>query len=49
VLRHRLVTSFAAEAEGVTTDTVVERLLAEISPNESQALADGRLPGVISQ
>ncbi|MGA1524000.1 MAG: AAA family ATPase, partial [Planctomycetota bacterium] len=49
VLRHRLVTSFGAEAEGVTTDTVVDRLLAEISPNESPALADGRLPGVISQ
>ena len=49
VLRHRLVTSFAAEAEGVTTDTVVERLLAETDPNRSQALADARLPGVISQ
>ncbi|MBI5849698.1 MAG: MoxR family ATPase [Planctomycetes bacterium] len=49
VLRHRLVTSFAAEAEGVTTDTVVERLLAETDPNRSQALADKRLPGVISQ
>jgi MoxR-like ATPase len=49
VLRHRLVTSFSAEAEGVTTDTVVDRLLTEISPNQSPALADGRLPGVISQ
>ncbi|MFO1052579.1 MAG: MoxR family ATPase [Planctomycetota bacterium] len=49
VLRHRLVTSFAAEAEGVTTDTVVERLLAETDPNRSAALADKRLPGVISQ
>lgn len=29
VLRHRLVTSFAAEAEGVTTDDLVDRLLAE--------------------
>lgn len=29
VLRHRLVTSFAAEAEGVTTDDLVSRLLAE--------------------
>ena len=49
VLRHRLVTSFAAEAEGVSTDTVVERLLAETDPNRSAALADKRLPGVISQ
>lgn len=29
VLRHRLVTSFAAEAEGVTADDLVDRLLAE--------------------
>ena len=49
VLRHRLITSFAAEAEGVTTDKVVERLLAETPANESQALADGKLPKVIAQ
>jgi MoxR-like ATPase len=29
-LRHRLIPSFEAEAEGVGTDTVVERLLAEV-------------------
>jgi MoxR-like ATPase len=29
VLRHRLVTSFAAEAEGVSTDDLVDRLLSE--------------------
>ena len=49
VMRHRLITSFAAEADGVTTDKVVDRLLAETPANESQALADGRLPKVISQ
>ena len=49
VLRHRLITSFAAEAEGITTDKVIERLLDEIQPNESQALADGKLPKVIQQ
>ena len=49
VLRHRLITSFAAEAEGVTTDKVVERLLQETPANESQALADGKLPKVIAQ
>ncbi|MBK8098206.1 MAG: MoxR family ATPase [Planctomycetes bacterium] len=47
VLRHRLITSFAAEAEGITTDKVVERLLDEVKPNESQALADGKLPKVM--
>ncbi|MBK8978232.1 MAG: MoxR family ATPase [Planctomycetes bacterium] len=49
VLRHRLVTSFGAEAEGVTTDKVVDRLLAEIDPNRSEALADGKLPGVVTR
>jgi len=49
VLRHRLITSFAAEADGITTDKVVERLLAETPANDSQALADGKLPKVIAQ
>jgi MoxR-like ATPase len=49
VLRHRLITSFAAEAEGVTTDNVIDRLLEEIKPNESEALQDGKLPKVIKQ
>jgi MoxR-like ATPase len=49
VLRHRLITSFAAEADGVTTDKVVDRLLAETPANDSQALADGKLPKVIAQ
>jgi len=49
VLRHRLITSFAAEADGITTDKVVERLLAEIKPNDSAVLADGKLPRVIAQ
>ena len=49
VLRHRLVTSFSAEAEGITSDTVIDRLLAENDPNRSEALADGKLPGVVSR
>ena len=49
VLRHRLITSFAAEANGITTDKVVERLLEEIQPNESTVLQDGKLPRVIAQ
>ncbi len=49
VLRHRLVTSFSADAEGITTDTVVDRLLEEISPNDSEALSDGKLPKVLNQ
>jgi MoxR-like ATPase len=49
VLRHRLITSFAAEAEGITTDTVIDRLLGEVQANDSKALADGKLPKVIQQ
>ncbi|MEE9126562.1 MAG: MoxR family ATPase [Planctomycetota bacterium] len=49
VMRHRLVTSFSAEAEGITADTVVSRLLEEIRPNDSDALADGKLPKVLNQ
>jgi MoxR-like ATPase len=49
VMRHRLVTSFGAEAEGITADTVVARLLEEIQPNDSDALNDGKLPKVINQ
>ncbi|HLU40011.1 MAG TPA: MoxR family ATPase [Planctomycetota bacterium] len=49
VLRHRLITSFAAEAEGITPDRVVDRLLEEIKPNESAAMAAGNLPKVIRQ
>ncbi|HZN39060.1 MAG TPA: MoxR family ATPase, partial [Planctomycetota bacterium] len=49
VLRHRLITSFSAEADGVTTDKVVERLLEQVQPNETGVLADGKLPRVIAQ
>jgi MoxR-like ATPase len=49
VLRHRLITSFAAEAVGITTDRVIERLLEQVDPNQSAVLADGKLPKVISQ
>ena len=49
VMRHRLITSFAAEADGITTDRVVERLLEEVQPNASTVLQDGKLPKVIAQ
>src|SRR5688572_17373598 len=34
VLRHRIVTTFSAQAEGVTSDHIVDRMLSEISPAE---------------
>ncbi len=32
VLRHRIVTNFSAAAEGMTPDTIIDRLLAEVDP-----------------
>jgi MoxR-like ATPase len=49
VMRHRLITNFSAEAEGINSDKVIDRLLAEIKINESAALADGKLPGVLNK
>ncbi len=34
VLRHRIATNFQAQAEGMTNDDVVERLVREIPPPE---------------
>jgi MoxR-like ATPase len=42
VLRHRILTNFTAASEGVTTDTVVERLLKETPSRESELTSDER-------
>jgi MoxR-like ATPase len=42
VLRHRLVTTFNADAEGVTTDDVVKKLLAAIPLPQEEAAAKVR-------
>ena len=39
VLRHRLITTFHADAEGITTDHVIERLLKEIPLPQEKAAA----------
>ncbi|MCY2928912.1 MAG: MoxR family ATPase [Planctomycetota bacterium] len=39
VLRHRVITTFNAEAAGIRSDHVVERLLKEIRPEAGQAMA----------
>jgi MoxR-like ATPase len=33
VLRHRIITTFNAEAAGITTDNIIDRLLAEVRPD----------------
>jgi len=44
VLRHRIVTNFSAAAEGVTSNTIIDRLLAEVEP---AAGVGAGLPGVV--
>jgi len=39
VLRHRIITTFNAEAAGITSDEIVRRLLAEIRPAVDEAVA----------
>jgi len=39
VMRHRVITTFNAEAAGISPDQVVERLLAEIQPATEAAIA----------
>jgi MoxR-like ATPase len=47
VLRHRIVTNFSAEAEGYTTDRIIDELLDQTPPNESALTRDGRLQKVL--
>ncbi len=39
VLRHRIITTFNAEAAGITTDEIVHRLLTEIRPAQAESVA----------
>jgi MoxR-like ATPase len=48
VLRHRIVTNFSAEAEGVTSDKIIDRLLEVIPAKEAEMEKDGALPKVTS-
>jgi MoxR-like ATPase len=47
VLRHRVVTNFAASAEGITSDHLIERLLDSTPRHASAGLDDARLPKVL--
>jgi len=42
VLRHRLLTNFTAASEGITTDTVVDKLLKETPSREGELTKDER-------
>jgi MoxR-like ATPase len=42
VLRHRIVLSFTAESEGITPDSIVDRIVAETPAREDQLTTDPR-------
>ena len=46
VLRHRLVTTYAAQAEGQNVDSIIHRLLEDIPERAGAAQADGQLAQV---
>ena len=47
VLRHRLITTFTAEAEGITPEGIIDRIIEDIPRHESENLADEKLPRVL--
>jgi len=47
VLRHRIITNFNAEAEGINSDQIVKRLVEMIPASESGLEKDARLPDVL--
>ena len=48
VLRHRLVVNFAAESEGVTTDDVIDRLVANTPTKEDELTNDARFQKIFA-
>ncbi|GMV80120.1 MAG: ATPase AAA [Planctomycetota bacterium] len=46
VLRHRIITNFNAEAEGITSDKIVQELLKHVPRQDSESLSDERLADV---
>jgi MoxR-like ATPase len=46
VLRHRIITNFNAEAEGMKPDDIVQRLIKVIPVDENEAEQSGKLPKI---
>ncbi len=47
VLRHRILTNFSAEAEGITSQKIIDRLIKETPVNETKSFQDGTAPRVL--
>lgn len=48
VLRHRIVTNFSAESEGITTDQVIDKLIQITPAKEGELTSDPRLKAMFS-
>ncbi|MBM4069096.1 MAG: AAA family ATPase [Planctomycetes bacterium] len=48
VLRHRLLTNFTAASEGITTDTVIERLVRDTPSREGELIKDERFKKIFA-
>ena len=48
MLRHRILTNFTAASEGVTTDTVIEKLLEETPSREGELTTDERFKKIFA-
>ena len=47
VLRHRILTNYSAQAEGIRPDDIIDRLLEAVPAHPTTALNDGGLPRVV--
>ncbi len=48
VLRHRLVVNFAAQSDGVTADTIIDRIVAGTPTREDELLSDARFKKIFA-
>jgi len=48
VLRHRIVTNFSAESEGISADKVIERLVKETPSKEGELTRDPRFQKIFA-
>jgi MoxR-like ATPase len=48
VLRHRMVINFAAESEGISTDDIIERLVAETPAKEDELTSNARFQEIFT-
>jgi len=46
VLRHRIIPNFSAEAEGITSDVIIDKLVQMIPRAEAESMTDARLPNL---